>query len=547
VEAEFKKTLAVLQVKARRPKPIGGCSPGTREDIFSQIYRWLDNPRKPNILWIKGHPGSGKTSVASTLVERLKKSKEKILLASSFFFERDNSDFTSPSVFWSQVAYDLAQIYPAFAAGVVAVLEDGDLNFNTTPVDEQFSYLISNHLAILAALPDKNPPRFVVVVDAVDECGGFGQDSSKERRQLLSTLRRWSEMDSALFKLIITSRDEGPMSQILPQIASTIELSLATPNARKDIRRYLGIEIKRVVDEYVQDGQGEETLHAWPTPALLRQLTAMAGGLFVWAKTLINFLETGNPRDQLEFILQGEDMGEDGDINVLYRKILKLSFNQNGPPKESVLRDFRAVVGTIVVAKRPLDSAAEIKCYMGLAGVKESSWKDVRRRLASVMEHGSDTLRFQHNSFVEFLISDAPGCPPAFRVQVKVQKKVLTLAALDRMDTGLRFNICRLSTSYMLNSTIPPDIIKNRRNEHISSTLLYSCRYWSDHLDDNRGDPDILDRLQDFLKTKFLYWVEVLSLFGDYQDSSLLDDGVNQLRSVVEWSQVRKFLLSWLN
>ncbi|KAJ7637393.1 hypothetical protein DFH06DRAFT_655690 [Mycena polygramma] len=537
MDQEFKKVLAVLRITARRPKPIGGCSPGTRTDVFSQIIKWLNSPGKPNILWIEGHPGSGKTSIASSLVEILKKSKGKTRLGSSFFFERDNSDFTAASVFWSQVAYDLAQIYRPFASGVVAVLENGDIDFNTTPLDVQFTRLIAENLGIMAAQPD--PPRFVVIIDAIDECGGLGQDSSRERRTLLSTIHRWSEMDSAKFKLVVISRNEAPISRVLIPIAARIELSLSTRAASEDIRRYLGMEMKRIVDEYVQDGREEETLRTWLTSALLRQLTKMAGGLFVWAKTLINFLEAGNPRDQLELILGGEDLGENGDINVLYRKILTIAFNHNGPPKESVLKDFRAVVGIIVVAKRPLDSNEEIQHQMDLAGVKESAWKDIRRRLASVMEHGVN-LRFQHSSFVEFLISDA--CPREFRIKVKTQKKNLTLAALDAMtdsNTGLHFNMWRLSTSYSSNSTISAVNLKKRRSEYISSSLLWSCRCWADHFDTNIGDAEIVEKVELFLETRFLYWVEIFSLFSDSgdQEGLSLDYAVNQLYSLVDWAQ----------
>ncbi|KAJ7691012.1 hypothetical protein B0H17DRAFT_1201357 [Mycena rosella] len=94
---------------------------------------------------------------------------------------------------------------------------------------------------------------------------------------------------------------------------------------------------------------------------------------------------------------------------------------------------FYTVVGTIVVAKHPLNSAAAIESQMELAGIKQSSqWKNVRRRLRSVMENTSDTLRFQHPTFREFLISKA--CPAEFRINANTWKKILTPSALGLLQ-----------------------------------------------------------------------------------------------------------------
>ncbi|KAJ7773979.1 hypothetical protein B0H16DRAFT_1880471 [Mycena metata] len=539
VEAEFRKVLSVLQHGVRRPKPMNGCAPRTRRDIFSDIQRWIDfnGPGKRNILWIHGHPGSGKTSIASTLAEKLRKSKRETRLGSSFFFERDNVDFTAPSVFWSQVAYDLAQLSPEFAAGVVDVLERRDLDFNTTPIDEQFKVLIVDQLTSLAALPSSL--HFVVVVDAVDECGGDRLDSS-ERRALLATFQAWAKMGWPHFRLIITSRREQPMLKVLGPISAAVELSLVTKAVSEDIRRFLKHEMRRVVQAYDADG-ADESLRGWPRPSLLHSLTTMAGGLFVWAKTLINFLESEHPGEQLELVLGGGDMGPKGDINMLYGKILRISFYQHGPPTATVLKNFQGVVGSVLIAKRPLTSTSDINCEMELAGVKPSAWKDIRRRLASVMEPGTNFLRFNHITFPEFLTRDSSGCPEEFWIQTDVHKKRRTLAALARMQDGLQFNICRLTTSYWFNSTIPLQDLEGQRNRHASSTLLYCCRYWMDHWDSNHGNPEILDELHRFLTTKFLYWVEILSLFRHLadEDRPLLDYAVWRLHLVAEWARTK--------
>jgi hypothetical protein len=44
------------------------CMEGTREWIFAQILAWLDDCQAPNILWLGGSPGAGKSTIASDLV-----------------------------------------------------------------------------------------------------------------------------------------------------------------------------------------------------------------------------------------------------------------------------------------------------------------------------------------------------------------------------------------------------------------------------------------------------------------------------------------------
>ena len=41
--------------------------PGTREDVLTLIKTWVDDLNEPNIFWLSGSPGSGKTTIASTV------------------------------------------------------------------------------------------------------------------------------------------------------------------------------------------------------------------------------------------------------------------------------------------------------------------------------------------------------------------------------------------------------------------------------------------------------------------------------------------------
>ena len=82
--SEVKELLSTL-----KPVDSGGyyvqpCMEETRENLLVEIDEWLEDFCAPNILWITGSPGSGKSTIASSLVPRLMKRRR---LGSYFAFK----------------------------------------------------------------------------------------------------------------------------------------------------------------------------------------------------------------------------------------------------------------------------------------------------------------------------------------------------------------------------------------------------------------------------------------------------------------------------
>ena len=98
--------------------------------------RITDN-QAPNILWLKGNPGAGKTAVASSLVSELGTK-----LGSRFFFKRDDAAVNDPMVLWRTVAYDLAVTDPFSKKILVNVLRGGKRDPGGVNVRTQFKDLI---------------------------------------------------------------------------------------------------------------------------------------------------------------------------------------------------------------------------------------------------------------------------------------------------------------------------------------------------------------------------------------------------------------------
>jgi WD40 repeat protein len=97
-----------------------------------------------------------------------------------------------------------------------------------------------------------------------------------------------------------------------------------------------------------------------------------------------------------------------------------------------------------------------------------------------------------------------------FYVDLSDARHQLTHSCLGLMLDDLKFNICKLDSSYLANSDVPD--LESRIATYIPSALPYACIYWGDHLNRLAFDHDVLKKLRLLFETKFLFWLEVLSV-----------------------------------
>jgi hypothetical protein len=135
--------LAALKPVNRSGYYVTPCMQGTRQWIIDHIHTWLDDSQAPNILWLGGSPGAGKSTIASTLVSQL---AEMGRLGSSFFFKRGDVALSDPAAVWRTVAFDLAQVDPVFAERLVANLKERKVDVSRADIESHFKYLIEEPL-----------------------------------------------------------------------------------------------------------------------------------------------------------------------------------------------------------------------------------------------------------------------------------------------------------------------------------------------------------------------------------------------------------------
>jgi hypothetical protein len=261
----------------------------------------------------------------------------------------------------------------------------------------------------------------------------------------------------------------------------------------------------------------------WPGEVIIKQLSSRAAGLFIWADTVVKFVEQGIPNKRLNSILQGQFQDGEENLDRLYRQVMNLSFEK---ATDDEIEIYKLVVGVVVLAKIPI-RRRDLRYFMGNEE-EDASINFILLKLSSVISTGTadEFIHVSHLSFTEF-ICDPHRCGERFAIHQGTHNRIMALACLQVMRTGLRFNICQLETSHFRNVQVPD--LTSRIKRFIPTHLSYSCRFWVDHLQTITIDVTAVITVKDFLHNHLLHWLEILSLIKEVNIASQV------LMSVRKW------------
>ena len=490
------------------------CMEGTRTTILQEIEDEIKSTDGHNVIWIRGSPGVGKSALAASIVARL---REQDLQVISFRFDRTQSATITTDALWRVVALGLARLYPSVRQHIHNIVQNDKVP-GLSDIDGRFKCLIEMPLFMLNDVPREELP--VIVIDALDECGGLRHDSSgkDDHKGLLHTLKRWAQVDHLKkFKLVITSRHDELIQRTFPKSMSIyVDIpsgSNVNPgdNASHDICIFLKSRLESM-------GEGD----AWVKGALDR-LVPRAAGIFIWATTVADFLEVdpGVRFVILESKKQGDNIEGLDELYSLYLTVVEAAFGQIC---EEEIQGIVSVMGAMIFAKQPLSDDV----LLMLPGVKigdSNILRLIRKGLMSVLDPGP-VLHFHHRSFEDFLLSRS------FRQQLhrlsgiwdrELHERHLALLCLKAMvSSELRFNMGNLDSSSIKNmdidvkSTVPP-------------LISYSSLFWVDHLIQTPSDEMMMKAVQFVMYEKLLFWLEVMSLTGNVHEAYLI------LRRAATW------------
>ena len=503
--------------RKNRPPLRKPCMEGTRNDILQAIESNVKSIDGPNMIWIRGSPGVGKSALAASISTRLEDQGRHVI---SFRFDRTQSTTITTDSLWRVVACDLARLYPSFRQHLVKHNKE----HSSSDIDRLFKNIIETPLSSLGDVPCEELP--VIVIDALDECGGLRHDSSakEDYEDLLRTLKRWVQADHLKkFKLVITSRPEDAITKMFPDSISThVNIPSGSEvkpedSASDDIRAFLKSRLDTM-------GVGP----AWIAEAL-GYLVPRATGIFIWATTVAEFLQD-NPQARFYMLRsQGDGKGL-GNLYSLYSTAIKASFGRN--LQEEEIKAVTSVMGAMVFAKEPLDDHALIMLPgVKIPGSDLDMLQFIRNGLTSVIDKGP-IFHFHHRSFEDFVLSSSfsQDLPEFAAVQDRDRhERQLAVLCLNTMaSSALHFNICGLKTSDIRNRDI-----QAADKSAISPLLSYSCRFWAEHLVGSPCEKTLMEVAQFVMYEKLLFWMEVMSVSGRVYEATLI------LKRVLEWPELK--------
>ncbi|KAF9791870.1 hypothetical protein BJ322DRAFT_1148662 [Thelephora terrestris] len=494
-----------------------GCLKGTREAILDGIELWANDSDQSPVYWLNGLAGTGKTTIAQTISERMFASGQ---LGASFFCSRDFEDRSNLEFIFPTLAIQLARKYPQFRSIFVPMVQQ-DPGIAHESLYNQMDKLIVGPLK-------KSSISTVIVVDALDEC-----KDEEPASAILSVLGRFvSEIPKA--KFFLTGRPEprirtGFRLPLLAEVTDVFFLHKVEPRLiNSDIQQFLR-------HSFVEIANGQCGLDGWPTEEDVDHLCKQAGGLFVYAVATIRFIGHRNigPRRQLERLLQSPEstkyqgkskINPKTTLDSLYISILEGGFCDDDPEYDSSIR---SVLGAIVLAANPL-SPSSIATLLGFHS------SDVSHQLTSVHSlilQGDNDHPVQpfHKSFPDFITDPTRCTNQRFYVFPPHHHHELVKGCLELMNQTLEKNMCQLPNA-ITNSEVGD--LKDRIKKYITPALEYACRSWYKHLIINEHTvypATINSAIEHFLRNKFLFWLEVLSVLGAAREA------VDALRAVKKW------------
>ena len=425
----------------------------------------------------------------------------------NFFFCRDEVELQDPDNLWRCIALDLSLGSNVFKRSIAHALETQKANIRGFDISMQFVHLIAKPLQQVLGTSVK---PLLVVVDALDECDLY--------EKLFPSLISWSHLPKS-FKLLITSRHYCNIQGLLGSFSVCHELDTGhgvSTHTSEDLAKYFIARFSKV------NGLPPK----WPGPAKVSFLVRRAAGLFIWAKSAMDFIlhKGGDPEERLDIISAGSGEGIDA-VDSLYHQVISVALQGLRKPEESALR---LVLGSIIIAKNPLCSQ-DLK---ELLGVKGALLDSIVSQLSPIL-FISDTkyLHVCHQSVTDFLL-DAKRSKE-FWIDGQLHSLHFSGYCLKFMNANLKFKFFDLKTSYILNKDIP------ELNDHIesvkSTALNHASYFWASYLQnhcDETSHVEVQPAVEEFLMVHLLHWLEVMSLMGTVNHAAQL------LLLAASWSRV---------
>ena len=456
----------------------------TRKGVLDEIGVWAcTHSDTKNCWWVTGRPGVGKSTIGAKVASTFEDEKS---LYAQYFVTRNIAATTHPENILPTLAQQLAENSPFAALAIEEKLKTTLPSIVKNFSDLQAKVLLLEPLRAIAPYY----PKVVVVIDAVDELVDAPPlDLSKVTSVLCSIM---SDLPDNV-KILIFSRPEDPITAEIP--CHIRRLDLATKNSEDGVDRLVRSKLRELAKF-----QG---WNDWPSEHQVSLLCQVAAGHLGLAATALRWIASeikSEGRARRDEVI--EEVGElgTGEIDDLYAFILRSILPRNPVRIESYLKGLKTVLGCLVVLQKPLD----IDCISTMLSLDRDKFDVLHcmKRISSLIVEGTESLTKTtvpnvHKSLVDYLVSNRSD--PNLHIDVTEQHHSLTTTCFKSIQR-LPFNVGCITSSHRY------------KDITISQGITYPCQWLRHHLENGGERATLVQDINNFMKTDFLRWLEVLSL-----------------------------------
>ncbi|KAL0933735.1 nwd1 protein [Colletotrichum truncatum] len=508
---EFKKCLADLRVTDPRDdkKRIQDIKGGLLTDSYVWVLENLSfcqwrNDQNQRLLWVKGDPGKGKTMLLCGIIDELEATYPEGRMLSYFFCQATDDRLNTATAVLRGLIFMLLDQEPSLISYTKSKYDkSGKALFQDANAWQAMSEIFTNMLC------DSKLQGVFLLVDALDEC-------SAGLEQLLHLITETSKSTSA--KWLVSSRNWLQIEEQLRTAAQRLSLELHAESVSAAVDIYIKQKVKELAENKGYDLKTRNRV--------LRYLSNHAGDTFLWVALVFQQLKAV-PVLEVQRIVATFPPG----LDALYQRMMQQIC-------DSIVHEkCMQLLAVTVVLYRPL-SLLEYGSVCDLRSETESDnsdWDnsdsenngrsvgkpDVSKLVhelvlccGSLLTIREGIVYFVHQSAKDFLLNKTYfAFDHILPSGIAHQHYVIFSRSMEALSGTLRRDIYELRAPGSLAEDISPP------TPDPLDPLKYFCTYWVDHLDaafpatsPNYTHEKIYETVHTFIKHKYLYWLEALSI-----------------------------------
>ncbi|KLO10629.1 hypothetical protein SCHPADRAFT_509171 [Schizopora paradoxa] len=333
------------------------CHDKTCERMLSKIRGWANNVQanEGQVFWLSGLAGTGKSTIAKTIARW---ADEQGILASTYFFSRDDAKLSESSLLIPKIAFDITEFDPLAKEIVAGVLKkDRRVVYTSETIEKQFQSLLAQPLAELSSRTSASPRKLMLlIVDSLDECS-----DRLAVKEVVSLLLDFVSGSYPHIRVLFTSRPE-----------SYIREAFGSDGKQRFIQHNVeDFADPHDIENYLYDGLSKSYQQVeWRERNDFKSLVEYSGKLFIYASTALRYICTqsrfADPVKRIADLLGRGPVAASGEgrykrLDKLYLDILDQAIGAETRADSPEMFQLRRILGTIMQLNDPLPISALVE------------------------------------------------------------------------------------------------------------------------------------------------------------------------------------------